>query len=413
MAFRHLEMSDIMPRPRILLIGEAVTLAHVARPLSLAQDLDPDRYEIELAFAPRYHHLLPDLAFPVHDLDSIPGERFLAALASGRPLYDLETLEHYVEDDLALLSERRPDVVIGDFRLSLAVSAPLLRIPYLAISNAYWSPFARQHFPVPELPLVKALGVGIAQPLFDLARPLAFACHALPMHRLRRRYGLPSLGLDLRRVYTHADHTLYADLADWVQMQTLPDNHHFLGPLHWSPAVALPSWWDDLPADRPLVYVNLGSSGCAELLPALCDALHPLGLDILAATAGRSPQLPTDSSRIHLADYLPGEVAAARAQLVICNGGSLAVYQALAAGVPVLGLPSNLDQFLNMASVVRHGVGLCLRASRADAGTVRQAVHRLLESPVYRENARHFQSRISESSGSTVLDRLLSAITRT
>ena len=33
-----------------------------------------------------------------------------------------------------------------------------------------------------------------------------------------------------------------------------------------TPAVEPPAWWDDLPGDRPLIYVNLGSSGRGELL---------------------------------------------------------------------------------------------------------------------------------------------------
>ena len=46
------------------------------------------------------------------------------------------------------------------------------------------------------------LGVTLSQVIFDLVRPIAFAVHALPMNRLRRHYGLQSLGPDLRRIYT-------------------------------------------------------------------------------------------------------------------------------------------------------------------------------------------------------------------
>ena len=50
-------------------------------------------------------------------------EQFLAALAAGRPVYHAETLRSYVRDDLSLLESVDPDIVVGDFRLSLAVSA--------------------------------------------------------------------------------------------------------------------------------------------------------------------------------------------------------------------------------------------------------------------------------------------------
>src|SRR5690606_21714330 len=41
-------------RPRILFVAEAVTLAHVARPMMLAQRLDPARYDVSLATDGRY-----------------------------------------------------------------------------------------------------------------------------------------------------------------------------------------------------------------------------------------------------------------------------------------------------------------------------------------------------------------------
>ena len=169
------------------------------------------------------------------------------ALARGRPLYDVQTLRGYVRDELELIRETAPDVVVGDFRLSLAVSTRVTNTPYMAITNAYWSPYGRQRFPMPELALAKRLGFPIAQKLFRLARPFAFAYHTLPLNRVRREYGLPSLGFDLRRIYTEADHTLYADVPEMVPTFNRPHNHHYLGPILWSPAVELPTWWQDVP----------------------------------------------------------------------------------------------------------------------------------------------------------------------
>ncbi len=43
---------------RILFIGEAVSLAHVSRPLVLAQALDPRSYDIHFACDQRYESLV-------------------------------------------------------------------------------------------------------------------------------------------------------------------------------------------------------------------------------------------------------------------------------------------------------------------------------------------------------------------
>lgn len=380
---------------RILFFGEAVTLAHVARPMVLARSLDPTRFAVELACHPRFAALFPEAGFPVRPIDTIPSTQFEAALAAGKPVYDTATLRAYVKEDLRLIEAFCPDAVVGDFRLSLAVSAAVAGVPYLNLTNAYWSPYARLRFPVPELPLTRMLGVRLGQVLFSLARPFAFAHHAVALNRVRREYGLPGLGHDLRRTYTHGDHTLYADIPTLVATPDLPPNHHFLGALLWSPDVVRPSWWDTLGQERPLVYVTLGSSGRSDLLPVVLEALAGLPVTVMAATAGRV-ELPCVPSNAHVADFLPGEAAAARAHLVICNGGSPTTQQALTVGVPVLGIPNNLDQHLNMQAVAAAGAGMVLRAGHATIASVAAAAASLLNEQRFTQAAARLAAEFRE-----------------
>jgi UDP:flavonoid glycosyltransferase YjiC (YdhE family) len=361
-------------------MAEAVTLAHVARPVALAQSLDARQYDVHFAHHPRYRDLLGELAFTEHEMQSISPQQFTQALALGQPLYDLATLIRYVEADQQLIAAVQPDVIIGDFRLSLAVSAELAGIPYVALSNAYWSPFCKQHYRIPELPLTRLLGPRLGQRVFTLARPLAFALHCLPMHRLRKRYGLRSLGFDLARVYTHADCTLYADVPEFYRMAPLPARHRFIGPVVWSPAFALPPWWPDLPAGRSIVYVTLGSSGSANLLPELVAALGQLELTAVVSTAG-APLPASVPDNVYIAPYLPGEDAVAKASLVICNGGSPTTHQALAQGVPVIGVASNLDQYLNMSAIEKSGAGRLLRAGNCNAAQLVLLIKAMLAEP--------------------------------
>ncbi len=364
-------------RPRLLMFSEAVTLAHIARPYALGSELANSGFDVHLARDPRYDDLLGDELSQRHDIASITPEAFTAALAAGSPLYELETLKGYVEEDLRVISDVKPDAIIGDFRLSLAVSAAMAGLPYLALANAYWSPFCRQHHPVPELPFVRVLGPAMGQWLFSAVRPLAFALHCIPMHRLRRHYGLPSLGADLGRVYTYADYTLYADAPGLFDMRELPQSHRFIGPVTWSPEVALPDWWDDVEDDKPCIYVTLGSSGRADLLPTVIDALGGLAATAIVSTAG-APLPQALPQNVFAAAYLPGDAAVARADLVLCNGGSPTSQQALSQGVPVLGIAGNLDQYLNMSAVERVGAGRLLRSGTLTAHALARAVREML-----------------------------------
>lgn len=364
-------------RRRVLFIAEAVTLAHVGRMVALARSLDPAKYDVCVASDPRYAPLVGVQSFPVRPISTISSARFFGALSRGTPIYDVQTLASYVEEDLALLRDFRPDLVVGDFRLSLDVSARLAGVRYVSVTNAYWSPYAQLRFPVPDIPLARILGPTIGQVVFDVIRPAAFALHARPMNAVRRRFGLPSLTSDLRDAYTRADRTLYADVPELVPCPNLPASHGFIGPVPWEPHVARPEWWNSVARHVPIVYVTLGSSGASELLPLVFDALQGLGVSVIAATAGRTSvsKLPPN---VLVSDYLPGRVASERSSVVICNGGSPTSYQALSAGKPVIGIASNLDQYLNMARIEASGAGALLRAGGLTREVVTECVSRVL-----------------------------------
>jgi UDP:flavonoid glycosyltransferase YjiC (YdhE family) len=172
----------------------------------------------------------------------------------------------------------------------------------------------------------------------------------------------------------------------------------------------LPPWWDEVPAGRPVVYVTLGSSGEAALLPAIVGALSSLPVSLLVATAGAPLPLPLPPN-VFAAPYLPGLQAAARAQLVVCNGGSLTGYQALAGGAPLIGIAGNLDQVLNMQALEAAGVGQAMRADRLEAARLRAAVEAALADGPMRAAAAALRPRVEgnrlESAAAALVGELL------
>ena len=373
-------------KPRILFIAEAVTLAHVARPAVLAAALDQSLYEVFFAVDPRYNALFPELSAFRHDLWSISSEQILDALAKGKRLYSSEVLERYIHDDLELIERLKPDLVVGDFRLSLSVSARLKNIPYAAISNTYWTTHSNNNYTVPQLPMTRLLGIAPSQILFNVSRSLVFAAHCIPLNKLRKKYGLASLGNDLRAVYSDADQLWLADMAEYFPISPAAKNCHSLGPLPWSPRNKIPPWWDQLDDSLPIVYVSLGSSGQVSLLPIVLEALATLPLTVIAVTAGRT-ELTSIPDNAYISDFLPGDQAAARAALMICNGGSLSTYQAIQGGTPVLGIVGNLDQHLNMSYLASSGIGESLRSEHANVERVRELAEKTLVEARYKDAA--------------------------
>lgn len=360
---------------RILFVAEGVTLAQIVRLVTLASALDPAEHEVHFACANFDEAIFGGTTFVRHVIHSVSAEAMEAAIASGKPIYDLATLSAYLEEDRELLDRVRPDRVVGDLRWSLAVAAPLARVRHAALINAYWSPFTvSRRMPLPEHPIVERVGVEMAQKFFPLAWPLAARSFAAPLNKLRRRHGLGGLG-SLREILTAGDDVLYADVPELIPTRALPAHHHWLGAVPWSPAVPLPAWWDEL--EGPVAYVTLGSSGKVDRLPLVVEGILAAGLTPVVATAGRCA-VP-DGARG--APFLPGELAARRADLVVTNGGSSTGYQALAEGTPVLGIPFNLDQYLAMTAIAEAGAGLLLRSGTVTAADVTQAATALRAGP--------------------------------
>lgn len=373
---------------RVLFVAEAVTLAHVGRLITLAECLDPEKFEICFACDPRGRRFLSSVKARYLPIKSIPSEVFLDRVDNGHPVYTERELEEYVEEELRLLSQVRPDFVVSDFRISLGVSARKLGIPLLSVVNAYWSSRVNGKFPLPETWYFRRMGWRVSSLLFKALRltvlPMALRSQAAPMNRIRRRHGLPPLR-ELRDIYTDGDLKLYADTPELVPLKGQRPDERYLGPLLWSPEGSLPDWWDQLDPDLPCVYVTLGSSGNTQVISRIVDALSALPLQVLLATAGRWRQkLPP---RFFSAEYLPGMETARRSSLVICNGGSGTVYQALSVGTPVLGIISNVDQAWTMSFVEGASAGKAIRHWQVHPEKIRKMALSLLGNPEFRRGA--------------------------
>lgn len=367
-------------RPKILFVSETVTLSHAARPAVLASALDPHAYEVVLAWDPRYASLFPNFTFPTIPIHVVDNNIFNAALKSGKPFLDEATLLSHVEEDRRLLRKIRPDVVVGDFRLSLTISAALERIPLWSIALPTWSPFADFSPLMPENPALKFFSAWVCDHvLFPFIFRRAQQAILAPFQKIRREVGLAPLVGGLRQLYTQGDLTLYDGSSDITPLVGAPSTHLFLGPILWSPTHTLPNWWTDVPTDRPCVYLTMGTSGDSTLLDRILDILSKKRVSVLLATAKRG-RPSGHFKNVFVADFLPGEQAAQRADLMICNGGN-AGYQSFLSGTPVLGLASNLDQILFMRSLENTGGGILVRSFEATPQRLANAIDVLLARP--------------------------------
>jgi UDP:flavonoid glycosyltransferase YjiC (YdhE family) len=129
---------------------------------------------------------------------------------------------------------------------------------------------------------------------------------------------------------------------------------------------ALPDWWHG--ASGPLVYATLGTvlphmSSAPDHYRLLIDALDGLDARVLL-TIGHHldpTALGPVPDHIHVEPWVEQRRVLARAAVTVCHGGSGTVFGSLAAGVPVVMLPSFSDQFANADLVEAHQLGRVVR----------------------------------------------------
>jgi UDP:flavonoid glycosyltransferase YjiC (YdhE family) len=414
-----------------LFVAENVTLAQCVRLVTLARALDEASYEVHFACSAFPPLVFAATRFVQHQLESLSPEAAARALESGQRLYEKKTLLRYIEADKRLIARVEPALVVGDFRLSISTSAELMRVPSAVLINAYWSPFARrQDFPVPDHPIINWLGEELTEKYFPRAIPHVFRHFASPVNAARAQHGLGPIG-GLLEVLTHGDHTLYPDDPALLPLDGAPSSHLFLGPVQWQPEwqpgllperneaggsgagragdERLERWLD---GPEPLIYVTLGSSGALGLLPRVIEAIGRLPVRAVVSTAGRV-ELADVPPNVLVRRFVRGADVARRAALVVSNGGSTTGYQALSQGTPLLGLPSNFDQFLAMQAIERAGAGVSLKARQADTASIGATLAQALANPKLTLAARAVAESFARRDSGEVFRDLVRRVTGT
>jgi MGT family glycosyltransferase len=215
------------------------------------------------------------------------------------------------------------------------------------------------------------------------------------LNAARTERGLPAL-TDPFDQWRRCDRVLVLTARAFDFPARLPANVEYVGPVLDDPEWVGPR--PELPAgDEPLVVVGLSSThmkGQRELLQRIAAALA--GLPVRGVVTTGPAVDPDDipaTDRVSVRRSGPHAELFRQAALAITHAGHGTVIKALAAGVPVLGVPLGRDQADNMARVRARGAGLVLRPS-ASSDSIAASVQRLLADASFGECAQRLGSAI-------------------
>ena len=382
-------------KKKVLMMPEGSILAHVGRTRAVADVLEDMHAGVEFAASGKHTDRLNG---PVHDIYSVPRQTIMRRLEGGGSLFRSEDIHRCVRDEIRVLRSVRPDVVVGDFRPSLSISARHTGIPYVCLVNTMWTTKAAFELDPPESwPITRLLGKSVVRTLQPLVQPVAFLCYAEAFNRVRRLHGLHPLR-DLRDCMADADLTLLLDLPELFPVRQLPSHYECAGPIIWQPDLPVPDWINDIDDEKPTVYLTMGSTGNGRAPDALARQLIEADYQVMWTTGGYDPGPDVSAPDLYLTDYAPGQALCERADVVVCHGGNGTIYQALSRGTPVVGLPGFHDQEFNMQRVEAVGVGR--KVSRAICvEALCSTVKSVLEDNCYQTNAGQIRKTMGRWNG--------------
>jgi len=126
----------------------------------------------------------------------------------------------------------------------------------------------------------------------------------------------------------------------------------------------------------------------------LAHGLATLGPEIVATTGGTPPPA-TVPPHVRAEPYIPMSALLPTCDAVVFHGGSGTMLAALAAGVPMVMLPTAADQPANADAVTLAGAGIALPPTARDVDAVVGALGQVLNEPAYREAARGIAGEIA------------------
>lgn len=327
-------------------------------------------------------------------------------------LWDLAHLRHWspltkiIESQVRAIEDVAPDLVVGDATVSTSTATYITGRPVAGIMNGYAARLL-----TPPAPTYFAAWGYDRYFLAKIRRRLYHKLGLPDSDAFKLLYQMPMISPDLPGLYP---------LPKRFQ------SYHMVGPIFPDIQAPLPDWFAELETGletevqdgTPNIYITMGSTG---LLDQFLNAIYPefakLPYRFLVTTGGQASQATLDAApaNFRLTRYAPGSKLLEHCQAMLYHGGNGSMYQALAAGVPMLALPAHYEQRLNARIGVRHGFGLRMSARHLKIKKLIGNLEKLLHQPKFRQAAESYSQAVQQANGAAsaadVLESCLSEST--
>jgi UDP:flavonoid glycosyltransferase YjiC (YdhE family) len=388
-------------------------LAETGRMIEIAREARSNFDVIFASYGGKFEKLIEEEGFTLTKLEPrLTREQLdrLRIVLSGETLntvgyLSVKDLRARVPNEIAFFKEISPAAVLTGWCLSVTISTRAAKVPFV---NVLHSTTVKEYYEAGLQSWPDRSNFTLFRWLFgnDEARMnrwmsnlvLKLATPAKAYNTVGPEYGLPRFKnfIDL----IEGDHTLLADIPDWVDFPAVRPSLHYVGPLPARINKPIPKEVASIPRDKPIVYFAMGSSGKPALVAEILLGFRGRPYRVIAPVKSHVQNMTVDiPDNVIVTGFLPAHKVNPLADISVIHGGQNTVMNACLSGTPIVGIGMHPEQQANLDACARKGFAIRLNKKHATASDVLAAIDRLLHNETAKAAVRAFQKQLGEWDG--------------
>jgi UDP:flavonoid glycosyltransferase YjiC (YdhE family) len=196
-----------------------------------------------------------------------------------------------------------------------------------------------------------------------------------------------------------SDYVLHATDQEFdLDFNGLPDNHHYVGPLIWTPAGEAPS--EMVESGPPWITASVSlknQPGELDLIEAILGAADGLDARILLTAPDHDISTLTVPANVMLTRFVSHAAALEHSRLLLSHAGHGAVMRALWMGVPMVLTPWDRDQMAVAYRAGKLGVARVIDRENVDVDVLHRELAIALSDATLRDCSKHQHERLHQT----------------
>ena len=364
-----------------------------------------------ISYGGKYESLIEDEGFTLKRMEPRLTEEQLHHVRkalSGETLntvgyFTAKEMEPRIEKEIELFKEIKPACVLTGWCQSVLISTRAVHVPFVnvlhstSVTEYYKAGLQswpdRSNFPFLQwFCSEEKLNRWVSNLILKMKLP------AKPFNALARKFGLEQFNNFIEVL--EGDHTLLADIPEWIGFSQIRPNLHYIGPLPFRLDREIPKQIIEMPKDKPIVYFAMGSSGkpkiIAEIIEGFMDKPYLVIAPVKAHIENMDVTIPTN---VLVTGFVPAHKVNPMADISVIHGGQNTVMQACLSGTPIVGVGMHPEQQANLDACVRKGFAIRLSKKKVTASSVLNAIDILLGDNRAKQKVVKFQKQLEQWDG--------------